>query len=731
MDPGQLRQADGRGGSVSTLVFLALIFFLMAGGNDDMGLGIRIESVLDPLRYQLSNYTAWLNGTESNFTQVTLPPTVNPLVQAVLPQYPPLDPKEASYYTNLTGFLQGEARFYNLSSPISGLPQSWIPSLEAYSHSLNHSDALNRTSPWEHWNVTTKVMSNLKESSIKGLEGAALLEGSLDLASPDDAHTLTLDFEGLHMRDTGAFVAMFGVSGYPIDIRHLSAYVPEPYRNATAHAIAVELENRLESYTKRLFANGGDTSSTEPSKDSPQCTFVMWSQLTPSPLSLFDMEEYEAELITPTGARVPNIPPPLVNGLLLSRNCAMMIELRDLSGLPGESYWRKAASYSALAFVIYFIMLVTNVKQMEWTASPASISKVSYWSFLIQAACDAWIFLTHVTVGMVTNNRVSMSLIAPGFLAGCLSLFFEMRYAVLLQRIQAPEATAVVRTPPAAAPAEPTPAPPVEPDDLESQQPAAPAPSPPTTTAATPPAPTAPATPVREPTTLGGIVLSALGAAFPPERRRYLFITFAGIFAIQIVVGSRVVPNIFAMYSIWVPQIIRNVQKGSRKALLKRYVIIISLCRTWFALYILLCPKNVLFMEPDSTGAFIIMGWMAAQMAMLFSQEYFGATWFLPAKYEQKKGYEYRATVPIPDAEAPDESLGDCSVCLEPVLSPRPDLTGLGPSEKEAVALLHSVSNTRSYCLAPCNHKFHHDCLEKWLAIKTICPVCRRPLPPL
>lgn len=69
--------------------------------------------------------------------------------------------------------------------------------------------------------------------------------------------------------------------------------------------------------------------------------------------------------------------------------------------------------------------------------------------------------------------------------------------------------------------------------------------------------------------------------------------------------------------------------------------------------------------------------------------------------------YDYHVTVPAPDAEAPDESLGDCSVCLEPILSPRPDLSGLGPSEKEAVALLHSVSETRSYCLAPCSHKFH------------------------
>ena len=77
-----------------------------------------------------------------------------------------------------------------------------------------------------------------------------------------------------------------------------------------------------------------------------------------------------------------------------------------------------------------------------------------------------------------------------------------------------------------------------------------------------------------------------------------------------------------------------------------------------------------------------------------------------PYQWEHKKLYDYYVSIPVPDAEAPDEALGDCSVCLEPILS-RPDLSGLGPPEKEAVTLLHSVSDRRSYCLAPCNHKFH------------------------
>ena len=111
---------------------------------------------------------------------------------------------------------------------------------------------------------------------------------------------------------------------------------------------------------------------------------------------------------------------------------------------------------------------------------------------------------------------------------------------------------------------------------------------------------------------------------------------------------------------------------------------------------------------------------------MLVGQEYFGSTFFLPktvsmistyhmyatfmyahpCQWDHKKLYNYYISVPAPDAEAPEETLGDCSVCLEPILS-RPDLSGLGPPEKEAIALLRSVGEPRSYCLAPCNHKFH------------------------
>lgn len=47
----------------------------------------------------------------------------------------------------------------------------------------------------------------------------------------------------------------------------------------------------------------------------------------------------------------------------------------------------------------------------------------------------------------------------------------------------------------------------------------------------------------------------------------------------------------------------------------------------------------------------------------------------------------------------------------------------------EAMSL--PLNARKSYAVAPCHHLFHTKCLQQWMAIKTICPLCKRPLPPL
>lgn len=93
---------------------------------------ICVGEALDSLKYQHANYTAWLNGTESNFTMVRYchkihckglmyflkppeDPTLSPFVHSLLPTPHRFDGQD-SYYRNISGFLNGPSKFHNLIS---------------------------------------------------------------------------------------------------------------------------------------------------------------------------------------------------------------------------------------------------------------------------------------------------------------------------------------------------------------------------------------------------------------------------------------------------------------------------------------------------------------------------------------------------------------------------------------------------------------------------------------
>lgn len=106
------------------------------------------------------------------------------------------------------------------------------------------------------------------------------------------------------------------------------------------------------------------------------------------------------------------------------------------------------------------------------------------------------------------------------------------------------------------------------------------------------------------------------------------------------------------------------------------------------------------------------------------------------AKYQAVKLHDYHPPMPLPDPEAPEKSLGDCSICMDSIhIDPslRPKATqeagkegwigdsgdGMGASmgigrnmAPSAGGLLNVVqkgvviSSRREYSLAPCHHLF-------------------------
>jgi len=101
------------------------------------------------------------------------------------------------------------------------------------------------------------------------------------------------------------------------------------------------------------------------------------------------------------------------------------------------------------------------------------------------------------------------------------------------------------------------------------------------------------------------------------------------------------------------------------------------------------------------------------------------------------KTYDYHPPLPLPDPEAPEQSLGDCSICMDaivvdPLLRRAEKESRQEEKEKggkkssgSGVDIFNVVQKgvgnavtRKSYSLAPCHHLFHTECLERWLAIK-------------
>jgi hypothetical protein len=179
--------------------------------------------------------------------------------------------------------------------------------------------------------------------------------------------------------------------------------------------------------------------------------------------------------------------------------------------------------------------------------------------------------------------------------------------------------------------------------------------------------------------------------------------------------------------------------------------------------------KALSFFANTAGNLYIIKAWIwplslfiLLQAFIVLLQDTLGPTFFMPQTYSHPKTYDYHPPMALPDTESPEKSLGDCAICMDAILIEPPSSYGRsksfdgqdkdswgekGGSSSNSTMMkrptrLSSMFNAfhlgsratearQIYSLAPCSHLFHTECLEKWLAIKNICPQCRRPLPPL
>ncbi|GAY58366.1 hypothetical protein WN944_010531 [Citrus x changshan-huyou] len=162
-------------------------------------------------------------------------------------------------------------------------------------------------------------------------------------------------------------------------------------------------------------------------------------------------------------------------------------------------------------------------------------------------------------------------------------------------------------------------------------------------------------------------------------------------------------PILLLMYSFWIPQIITNVVRDSRKFLHPHYILGISVTRLAIPLYIFGCPHNFMRIEPDKNWCICLCVFIGLQASILLLQHYLGSRWFIPRQILPEKYSYYRRF------DQGTYHTTDCVICMTAI-----DL----------------MQRSNDCMVTPCDHFFHSGCLQRWMDIKMECPTCRRPLPP-
>ncbi|KAJ7115923.1 hypothetical protein C8R44DRAFT_880324 [Mycena epipterygia] len=757
-DEPEAEASDRRRNPIPQFLFISFVLFLLTNHNGDEFLARhQYRDALQTLTYQLSNYTAWINGTYSNFTVPDQDATVPPLLQSFKIEGGLLDPFDSSYYSNTTGTFHGDTKFYNVTPPsLNHSVAEWSPLAEKYMVDANMSLILEKTGSW-NWSASDKVALSLVEkqpSFTNASEKVALIHGKIELTDKNTSEDLRLEFEGIHFISNGTMYALAEPIGQHVDLRFLPSIVPDAFRNETARIVQPELASRITKLKNLIDAGVIEQDSTLDEAPKTSCPFSLYLVLDPVKVPERLLRELEEEIQRPDGIWTVNPPPLSISGLLMSKECGILYEFHKAEGVGLRSLFRKLTTYAGTTAIAYLVMLILLSRQMQRSRTPTGISRISFWTFLVQSTVDALSFAGHTVFALVADGKPSLSLITPAFLA-CVLFANEAQFATLIQQFQAPE-DAPSRTPAPTAtnvtPASDSP----QVADTPATTPTPPPVSQPTTGLPPPAVQVTPVTPVQNQPSFLAFFIQHLRS--DPQMRLWLVLfVFLTLMVHTILSATLSIIFVAITYSLfWLPQIMRSARRGRGSGLAKEYLVGTTLCRLYIALYFLLCPKNILDIEPRPWSLFLA-AFVCLQMVVVILQDTgLGPTFFLPQRYAAVKTYDYHPVMPLPtdDPESPDQSLGDCAICMDaihvdPLLRRRPtSLDDKSDWEKTASkrktrsgtagGILNAVqmgvgsaTARKNYSLAPCHHLFHTDCLEKWLAIKNICPQCRRPLPPL
>ncbi|KAI9310998.1 hypothetical protein BX666DRAFT_1128141 [Dichotomocladium elegans] len=512
--------------------------------------------------------------------------------------------------------------------------------------------------------------------------------------------------EGVHFLNNGS-IYLIGISNrsntYSEELLHM---LPTDESMVQTRSILVDEIDKHVLKLKEMDTWNGKVSSDELSMAVEfHCAYEIFAQLHPVPrgIKLQQLLEYERELENPQGISTIRAPPLIMSTVMYSPNCGLITTANETTGMRMEQYYNKSTSYAGMAIVFSIVQIFSLIQQMEYTSTPSSVSNVSYWTIAMQAMMDGYLCLLHLTTGVVVKS-VFLRFAAAAFFNFILVSVFSMRYLLLIWRIQRPEN---------ARPVADTNARPLSPpsatttDNSNGEQ----------------------RTILPLAATRRRVLQNDGPRDFSRVYYRVYFVLLLGVFVFyQAASRSAFAQNIiifvcgFAFYSFWVPQIIRNVLRGCRKPLRRRYILTMSVTRLAVPLYFFGCPYNLIDREP-TRWVWALAAYVGLQVVILLLQDILGPRFFISER-SLPQTYNYHPILPASDEERGATETGnsagasrDCAICMLPV-----DTNSTGPPG------LHVLGRAQ-YMMTPCQHLFHTECLEKWMRIKLECPVCRSYLP--
>jgi transmembrane E3 ubiquitin-protein ligase len=115
------------------------------------------------------------------------------------------------------------------------------------------------------------------------------------------------------------------------DIRQLPGMVPPGFENTTMQVIAGQMEKHIEEVEASIQAGTAENESDE--NPVTRCSFTFHGQIDPLFVPQVLINEYEREMDDPSGLPLENLPKLRLNGVLMSEECGVLLELEDVTGV--------------------------------------------------------------------------------------------------------------------------------------------------------------------------------------------------------------------------------------------------------------------------------------------------------------------------------------------------------------------------------------------------------------